>query len=301
MHHCYSILLLLALALGVLPAFECQGQASGAAPTPEIQQFLAFRGGYTGGRFAHSTDDYRPSLSLFGFGSGRSRTGLPVAHRFDGVLLGADFGQEIHRPDRNRTTTIAVGLDLLAASDRLSIGTDRRDRLMLGALHPHFEAELITQNWQFRGGAGLLLGRVGYYGSTSGGFLSSSTVVDTVTVVPTFHTRVGWRNWVLAENGYGANGLLGLANPVWQVGFGTGFGRRSPVAVIVGASMPESVAFDQQEGGFGYLRLEVAPATSPWRANGFVTFGTGSYNRVALQAAYRLRLSRKETGGTPLR
>ncbi|MBO2008881.1 hypothetical protein [Hymenobacter negativus] len=289
----------MAIALGALPVLNCRAQTSEAAPTAEVRPFLVFRGGYTGGRFGHSTDDFRSRFNLFG--SASTRTGLPVEHRFDGLLLGADFGQEFYRPYRNRTTTITIGLDLLAASDRVRIGTDRTIRLTLGALHPHFEAGFNTKNWQFRGGVGLLLGRVGYYGSTSSGFLSSSTTVDTATVVPTFQTRVGWRNWVLAENGYGASGLLGLANPLWQVGFGTGFGPRSPVAVIVGASMPESVAFDQQENGFGYLRLEVTPATSPWRANGFLTFGTGSYNRVALQASYRLPLPKKEAAVTPHR
>jgi hypothetical protein len=291
--NCHKYLpFLLAIASTTLLAFRSQAQTPDVPSTPKIRTFLDLRGGYTGGRFAHSTDDYRSRFSIFGGGGGSSRTGQPVAHRFDGVLLGADFVQEIQRPDRNRTATLSIGLDLLAASDRLRIGNDRTARLMLGALHPHFAGELITRNWQFRGGAGLLLGRVGYYGTTSGGLLSNSTNVDTATVVPTFQTRVGWRNWVLCENGYGANGLLGLANPTWQVGFGTGFGRRSPVAVIVGASLPESVSFEQQEGGFGYVRLEAAPAASPWRANAFATFGSASYNRVALQMAYRLPLQR---------
>lgn len=276
------------LVVGGLLALTGRGQTSPTVSPAPTRQYLVFRGGYTAGRFAHSTDDYHPIISLFG--GGNSRTGQPVEHRFDGVLLGADFVQEIHRPDRKRVVTVLAGLDLLGASDRLTIGNSRRERLTLGALHPHFEVDLNTGKWLFRGGGGLLLGRVGYYGSSSFDLLASSTIVDTVSVVPTFQTRIGWSNWIIGESGYGANGLLGLANPVWQVGIGTGFGPHSPVTVLVGATEPESADFANQEYGHGYVRLEVAPAASPWRANGFFTFGSESYGRMALQVAYRLPL-----------
>ena len=276
------------LVAGGLLALPGRAQTSPTVSPAPTRQYLVFRGGYTAGRFAHSTDDYRPVISLFG--SGNSRTGQPVEHRFDGVLLGADFAQETYFPNRKRTLTVLGGLDVLGAADRLAIGDGRRARLMLGAVHPHFELGLGTPNWQFRGGAGLLLGRVGYYGSTSFDLFANTTIVDTVRVVPTFQTRVGWRNWVLAESGYGANGLLGLANPVWQAGIGTGFGPRSPVTLLVGVTEPESADFANQEYGHGYVRLEVAPASSAWRASGFSTFGSESYGRVALQVAYRLPL-----------
>ena len=185
----------LGLALpACLLALGSNAQGALPQPTPEKRQFLEFRGGYTGGRFVHSTEDFRSSFNLFGSG-GNSRPGQPVEHRFDGLLLGADFGQAKYRPDRNRTTTVLGGLDLLMANDRLSIGGSQRTRLLLGALHPHFEVGLATKNWLLRGGAGLLLGRVGYYGSTTFDLLSSPTTVDTVNVVPTFQTRVGWRDW----------------------------------------------------------------------------------------------------------
>ena len=288
LNFCYLLRRATLLMAGGLLALPGRAQTSPTVSSAPTRQYLVFRGGYTAGRFAHSTDDYHPIISLFG--GGNSRTGQPVEHRFDGVLLGADFVQEIHRPDRKRVVSVLVGLDLLGASDRLTIGNSRRERLTLGALHPHFEVDLNTGKWLFRGGGGLLLGRVGYYGSTSFDLLANSTVVDTVSVVPTFQTRIGWSNWIIGESGYGANGLLGLANPVWQAGIGTGFGPHSPVTVLVGATEPESADFANQEYGHGYVRLEVAPAASPWRANGFFTFGSKSYGRVALQVAYRLPL-----------
>jgi hypothetical protein len=257
---------------------------------PEIQRFLVLRGGYTSGKFAHSTEDYRPKFDLLG-GLSKPRLGLPVDHRFNGLLLGIAFEQEYHRADRNRTTSVLAGLDLLAASDRLTIGDGRRARLGLGAVHPRLEFGLANKNWQLRGGGGVLVGRVGYFGSSTAGVVSTSTVVDTVAAVPTFQYRVGWRNWVLVENGYGADGLFGLANPAWQFGIGTGFGPRSPFAVLLGVSEPESADFRREESGFGYLRLEMAPAASKWRASGFVTFGSASYGRLAVQVAHRLSLS----------
>ncbi|MBF9144178.1 hypothetical protein [Hymenobacter properus] len=253
------------------------------------RNFLLFESGYTAGRFAHSTLDYRPKIDLLG-GTSPPRIGQPVEHRFDGVLFGAAFEQEYHRTDLNRTTRVLAGLDLLAASDRLTIGDGRRANLALGALHPHLAFGLTTKNWQLSGGGGVLVGRVGYYGATRSGYVTSSTVVDTVTAVPTFQIRVGWRNWVLVENGYGTNGLFGLANPAWQTGIGTGFGPHSPVAILVGVTTPESADFKREESDFGYLRVETSPAASRWRASGFITFGSASYGRLGVQASYRLPL-----------
>ena len=258
---------------------------------PEKRSFLVLHGGYTSGRFAHSTTDYRPRFDLLG-GMSNPRIGQPVEHRFDGLLLGVAFKQEYHRTDRNRTTSVLAGFDLLAASDRLTIGDGRRARLALGAVHPRIEFGLINKNWQLRGGAGVLVGRIGYFGSSTASYVSTSTVVDTVTAVPTFQYRVGWRNWVLVENGYGADGLLGLANPAWQVGLGTGFGPRSPVAVLIGVTKPESADFKREESGFGYLRVEVTPAASRWHASGFVTFGSASYGRLAVQVSHCLSLQK---------
>lgn len=267
---------------------QAQTRATHTADT-EKRRFLLLNSGYTSGRFAHSTLDYRPKIDLLG-GFGKPRPGQPVKHRFDGVLLGVAYGKEHHRASRSRTTSMLAGLDLLAAADRLTIGDGRRTRLALGALHPHLELGLTNKNWQLRGGFGVLVGRVGYYGSSTAGYVTTSTFVDTVTAVPTFQYRMGWRNWVLVESGYGANGLMGLANPAWQAGIGTGFGPRSPFAVVVGVTEPESADFKREELSFAYLRLEIAPAASRWRASGFVTFGSASYGRVAIQAAYRLPL-----------
>ncbi|WP_152560075.1 hypothetical protein [Hymenobacter sp. IS2118] len=213
-----------------------------------------------------------------------------MEHRFNGVLLGVAFEREHHHASRGRTTSLLAGLNLLAAADQLTIGDGRRARLALGSLHPHLELGLTNKTWQLRGGFGVLVGRVGYYGSSRASYVATSTVVDTVTAVPTFQYRLGWRNWVLVESGYGANGLLGLANPAWQAGIGTGFGPRSPFVVVLGVTEPESADFKREESGFGYLRLEMAPAASQWRASGFVTFGSASYGRLAIQAAYRLPL-----------
>lgn len=271
--------------LGCLFALGCCAQPG--ASVSEARQYLELRGGYTGGRFAHSTDDYAPRLSLFGGGS--SRTGQLVEHRFDGTLLGAEYVRETPGTKPRQTMTVRLGFDVLVAADRLTFADGRRATLPLGAAHPHLGLGLGRGQWALRGDAGLLLGRVGYYAAdVSEGFLSSRTVVDTVRLVPTFAFRMGWANWLLLDGGYGATGLLGLANPAWHAGVGTGFGPRSPVALLFGTTGAESTDYNDTSSNHYFLQLEAAPSASRWRVSGFVSFGAGSYGRAAAQVAYRL-------------
>lgn len=284
----------LAAVAATLPALlattsAVRAQAVGPEPAKtEVTHGFELRSGYTGGRFSHNSDDHRSSFNLFG-GGGNSRTGFPVEHRYDGLMLGADYVQTQHRPGRPATSTLRVGLDMLGAADRLRIGDGRRATVGLLAAHPHFSYELQRHRWQTQVGVGLLLGRVGYYErETSFDLLSTNRVVDTVTVVPTFQLAMNWNHWVQYEAGYGAQGLLGLANPVYHFGVGTGFGPRSPLAVVVGATSATSTDFANRESGYYYTRLTLAPAGRPWQANAFVTFGSAQYQRVALQMTCRL-------------
>ena len=275
-------------------------QAQTANPEPAkttTTRSVELRGGYTAGRYSHSDTDYHSSFSLFGSG-GSSRPGRPVEHRYDGLLLGADYVQAFRRPS-GRTNTVRVGLDVLGAADRLTIGEGRRNTLGLVAAHPHFGFETHKRKLLTRVGAGLLVGRVGYY-SRSGSFdlLSTSTVVDTVRAVPALQLEMNWNHWVQYEVGYGANGLLGLANPVYTAGIGTGFGPRSPVAVVFGSTVAKSLDYANRDVEHYYARVTLAPASKPWQANAFVTFGTPEYRRVALQLAYRLPL---RTAGSAVR
>jgi hypothetical protein len=283
------IALLLGLTLSLLPVVASQAQTIDSERAATPQRFLELHSGYSGGRFAHYTDDYAPKISLFG--GGNSQTGQLVDHRFDGLLLGADFLHKTVRANGKRTITLLAGMDVLAAADRLRFADGHSATLPLIAAHPHIGAAIEGSKWLVRGQGGLLLGRVGYYASTtSEGFLSSRTVVDTVHVVPTFTLRGGFSNWILLDGGYGSGGLLGLANPVAHVGVGTGFGRRSPVAVLLGVTGAESTEREPPAGDYYFVQVEATPAASRWRASGFCTFGGDGYGRVAVQASYRLPL-----------
>lgn len=274
----------------LLAAFPAHAQTGKPALTkPETTHTLELRGGYTSGRFAHYTNDYAPTINFFG--GGNSQTGQVVDHHFNGVLLGACFVREIQQPTSSRKITMGAGLDVLTASDRLAFADGHRATLPLLAVHPNLTLGIEYNRWLLRGSAGLLLGRVGYYASTtSQGFLSNRTVVDTVNIVPTFTIRAGWHNWIMVDGGYGTDGLLGLANPAWHAGVGTGFGPRSPVAVLFGTSGAESTDYDQVSPDHYYLQLETSPKASRWRATGFFTLGASSYSRVGAKVAYRLPL-----------
>jgi hypothetical protein len=254
----------------------------------ETTRGVELRGGYTGGRYSHSTNDYHSSINLFG-GSGGSRTGSAVEHRFDGLMLGADYVLGQHRPGRPTTTTLRVGLDVLGAADRLRIGDGRRTTVNLLAAHPHFSIDVQKNRWQTRVGVGMLVGRVGYY-AQDGSFdlLSTNTVVDTVHTVPTFQLEMSWNHWFQYETGYGSNGLLGLANPTYYGGVGTGFGPRSPLALVVGVSSAASLEYERAVSSFAYTRVILAPAGRPWQASAFVTYGSAQYQRTALQVGYKL-------------
>jgi hypothetical protein len=253
------------------------------------QQFLELHSGYTSGRFAHYTDDYTPKIDFFG--GGNSQTGQLVDHRFNGIMLGADFVQQNPRAGGRRSFSLLAGLDVLAAIDHLSFADGHRATLPLMAANPHIGASIEGARWLLRGQGGLLLGQVGYFASTtSEGLFTTHTVVDTVHVVPTFSLRGGWSNWILLDGGYGSGGLQGLANPAVHVGVGTGFGQRSPVAVLFGITSAESTDYDRTEGDYYFVQVEALPAASRWRASGFLTFADGTYSRVAIQAAYRLPL-----------
>ena len=265
--------------------------AQTTAPEPaklETSHGFELRGGYTSGRFSHSTADTHSSFNLFG-GGGNPRPGFPVEHRYDGLLLGADFVQTQHRTGRPSTLVFRAGLDVLGATDRLRISNGRRATVGLLAAHPHFSLELQRRRWTTRAGAGLLAGRVGYYGQ-EGSFdlLSTNIVVDTVNVVPTFQFETGWNHWLQIETGYGANGLLGLANPAYYAGVGTGFGPRSPLTLVVGATSAASLNYERTLSSLWYGRLALAPAGRPWQASLFATLGTAQYQRVALQVGYKL-------------
>lgn len=273
----------------VLAIQPVRAQAGGSAPLPlEVSHRFELRGGYTGGRFSHSTEDTHTSISLFG-GGGNSHPGFPVEHRYDGLLLGADFVQTQHRPGRPSTLTLRAGLDVLGAADRLRIGDGRRATVGLVAAHPHFSLEVQRHRWQTRVGLGMLAGRVGYYGQEAAfDLLSTNIVVDTVHMVPTFQFETSWNHWAQIEFGHGANGLLGLANPASYAGVGTGFGLRSPLALVVGITGAASLNFERTLDSRPYARLALAPAGRPWQASAFATFGTAQYQRVALQVGYRL-------------
>lgn len=92
------------------------------------------------------------------------------------------------------------------------------------------------------------------------------------------------------EGGYGAGGVLGLANPAWQLGLGTGFGRRSPVALLVGVTGAESTDYGRRGDDHYFLQVEAGPTSHRWQVSSFFTFGAGTYSRVAAQMAYRLPL-----------
>ena len=254
---------------------------------PEITRSVELRGGYTGGRYAHSTDDYHSSINLFG--SSRPRTGTSVEHHFDGLMLGVDYALARHQAGSPTTTTLRLGLDVLGAADRLRIGDGRRATLALLAAHPHLSVDVLKKRWQMRVGAGLLAGRVGYY-AQDGTFelLSTNTVVDTVHSVPTFQLEMNWNHWFQYEIGYGSNGLLGLANPTYFGGIGTGFGPRSPLALVIGASSAASLEYVESVTTYAYARVLVAPVGRPWQASAFATYGTAEYQRVALQVGYTL-------------
>ena len=182
-----AIAALLPILLATIPA---QAQAVGTEPAQlEITHGVELRGGYTGGRYSHSTDDFHSSFSLFG--GGNTRTGSAVEHSFNGLMLGADYVIGQHRPGRPTTTTLRVGLDVLGAADRLRIGDGRRATLSLLAAHPHFSIDVQRNRWQTRVGVGVLVGRVGYY-AQEGSFdlLSTNSVVDTVHAVPTFQLEM---------------------------------------------------------------------------------------------------------------
>ena len=283
----------LATAAIMLPALlgvnSVLAQTQTAEPTKtETTRGFELRGGYTSGRFSHSTDDYHSRINLFG-GSGGSRTGSLVEHRYDGLMLGGDYVLGQHRPGRPTTTTLRVGLDVLGAADRLRIGDGRRATVGLLAAHPHFSLDVQRRGWQTRLGVGVLVGRVGYYAEDTGfDLLATNTVVDTVNAVPTFSLEMNWKHWVQYEAGYGANGLLGLANPTYYGGLGTGFGPRSPLALVVGVSSAASLEYERAVSSFAYSRLTLAPAGRPWQASAFATFGSAQYQRVALQMTYRL-------------
>ncbi|GAA4047168.1 hypothetical protein GCM10022409_36610 [Hymenobacter glaciei] len=254
----------------------------------ETTSSFELHGGYTGGRFSHSTNDTHSSFNPFG-GGGSSPRGVAVEHRFDGLMLGADYVLAKRRAGHPTTTTLRVGLDVLGAADRLRIGDGRRATVGLLAAHPHFSVDMQKNRWQTRVGVGMLAGRVGYYGQ-DGSFdiLATNIVVDTVHTVPTFQLEMNWNHWVQYEIGYGANGLLGLANPAYFFGVGTGFGPRSPLALVVGVSSAASLDFDRTKSSFGYARVVLAPAGRPWQANVFTTYGSAHYQRVALQVGYKL-------------
>ncbi|MDB5235326.1 MAG: hypothetical protein JWR44_2319 [Hymenobacter sp.] len=291
----------LAAVLAMLPAFLATApvRAQAVSPEPpktETGRSVELRGGYTGGRFSHSTDDYHSSFSLFG-GGGGSRTGSAVEHRYDGLMLGADYVIAQHRTGSPTTTALRVGLDVLGAADRLRIGDGRRATMGLLAVHPHFSIDVQRRRWQTRAGLGMLVGRVGYYAEdASFDLLATNTVVDTVNVVPTFHLEMNWNHWLQYEVGYGANGLLGLANPAYYGGVGTGFGPRSPLALVVGVSSAASLEYERPVSSFTYTRLTLAPASQPWQASAFATFGSAQYQRVALQVGYKLPGKAGSTG-----
>ena len=279
-----------AAVLSVLLATpNAHGQTGKPEPTKiETTHRVELRGGYTGGRFSHSTEDTHTYISLFG-GGGNSHPGVAVEHQFDGLMLGADYALAQHRLGRPTTTTLRVGLDVLSAADRLRIGDGRRATLGLLAAHPHVSVDIQKKRWQTRVGVGMLVGRVGYYGQ-GGSFdlLSTNIVVDTVHIVPTFQLEMNWNHWVQYEIGHGANGLLGLANPTFTFGVGTGFGPHSPIALVVGVSGASSLNFERTEDSFTYARVLLAPAGKLWQANAFATFGSSQYQRVALQVGYTL-------------
>ncbi|MBF9220906.1 hypothetical protein [Hymenobacter ruricola] len=276
----------------VLPALLASSFAHAQTGSPEpakieTSRSVELRGGYTSGRFSHGTEDIHSSFSLFG-GGGNSRPGVAVEHRFDGLLLGADYALAQHRPGRS-TTTLRVGLDVVSAADRLRIGDGRRATVGLLAAHPHMSVDIQKNRWQTRVGVGMLVGRVGYYGQEkSFDLLSTNIVVDTVRAVPTFQFEMNWNHWVQYELGYGGNGLLGLANPTSYLGVGTGFGPRSPLALVVGVSSAASLNFERSASSFTYARVALAPAGKPWQANAFATFGSGQYQRMAVQVGYTL-------------
>lgn len=283
----------LAAAALLLPALLATSLAHAQTGKPEPAQLeitrgVELRGGYTGGRFSHSSEDIHSSFNLFGSG-GNSRPGVAVEHRFDGLMLGADYVLGQHRPGRPTTTTLRVGLDVLGAADRLRIGDGRRATVSLLAAHPHFSINVQKHRWQTRVGAGMLVGRVGYY-AQEGSFdlLSTNIVVDTVHIVPTCQFETNWNHWLQLETGYGSNGLLGLANPTYYGGVGTGFGPRSPLALVVGVSSAASLEYDRAVSTFGYARVVLAPAGRPWQASAFVTYGSAQYQRMALQVGYQL-------------
>lgn len=297
---------LVALAAGLLAAAPVQAQPiTPVAAQVETTHGIELRGGYTGGRFSHSTDDYHPKFDIFsiGIGTGSSsgsglRPGSAVEHRFDGLMLGADYVLGQHRLGRPTTTTLRVGLDVLGAADHLRIGDGRRATLNLFAAHPHLSIDVQKNRWQTRAGVGLLVGRVGYYAQDgSDGLLSHYTVVDTVHTVPTLQFEMNWNHWLQCETGYGSNGLLGLANPTYYGGVGTGFGSRSPLALVVGVSSAASIAYEGSVSSFTYARVVLAPTGRPWQASAFVTFGSAQYQRAALLVGYKLPTRASSTTG----
>jgi hypothetical protein len=280
------------LLLSCMCAFDSFAQTG---EVPVAQHTLELRSGYTSGQFAHYTDDYDPPLFVF-LGGGRPQTGEVVEHRFNGVLFGASWRREAARDGRRWPVSVSAGIDVLTAVDRLTFATGRRVSLPLWAVHPRLGLGLEKGKWLLQAEGGVLLGRVGYFAANyDAGLFSRRTVVDTVQAVFTARSRVGWANWILAESGYGAGGLLGLANPTWQFGIGTGFGPHSPVAILTGVVNGESTDENKDYSDRYFLQVEVAPLNSRWRATGFCMFGTGTYGRVAVQVAYRLPLAAAKT------
>ncbi|WP_216688452.1 hypothetical protein [Hymenobacter siberiensis] len=278
-----------ALLPALLATVPAQAQAVGSEPAPlEITHGVELRGGYTGGRYSHSTDDFHSSLSIFN-GGGNARTGSAVEHRFDGLMLGADYVIGQHRPGRPTTTTLRVGLDVLGAADRLRIGDGRRATLNLLAAHPHFSIDVQRNRWQTRVGVGVLAGRVSYY-AQEGSFdlLSTNITVDMVHAVATFQLEMNWNHWFQYEVGYDSNGLLGMVNPVSYGGVGTGFGPRSTLALVVGVSSTASLEYQSPVSSFAYSRVVLAPTGRPWQASAFITYGSELYQRTALQGGYKL-------------
>jgi hypothetical protein len=272
---------------GLLPQMATAQTAAPSPAAPPIRNSVELRTGYSAGRFSHGSSSNYSSLSLFG-GDGGSY-GQLVEHRFDAFLLGATFLREETNAN-GRRLTLGAGLDVLGATDHLQFADGQHQVLKLGAIHPHLRLGFAGPSWETRFGAGMMLGRVGYYAKTRNqDLLASTTTVDTFKVVPTFQVRTGFRHWVLADAGYGADGLLAMANPVWHLGMGVGFGPQSPVTLLAGVTMAEAQDFSRPyENGQYYAQLEVAPASSRWQGRGFYSFGPGLYSRVALQAAYRL-------------
>ncbi|MBD2768121.1 hypothetical protein IC235_09485 [Hymenobacter sp. BT664] len=280
---------LLPACLLVFNSFAQTGEA------PVIRHSLELRSGYTGGSFSHYTNDYTSSLNIFGGSPPRTRE--VVEHQFNGVLFGASWRHETVRADRI-SPSFSVGMDVLSASDQLTFSNGRDVSLRLWAVHPRLGVDLKQGRWLLQTEGGVLVGRVGYFATEETGFLSRSTVVDTADAVFTIRARSSWNNGLLTEVGYGAGGLLGLANPTWHAGVGMGFGPLSPIAILAGITGAKSTNEGDDSSEQYFLQIEATPPNSRWRATSFFSvfgIGTGTYGRVAVQVAYRLPLGAAKT------